>query len=205
MYKMVEHALLLFPVGGILFVIGFAIWQRRQERQGKKLFPQPASLPSYRDMLPQLQKELSRARRLERPLSVVVIRSGTPIKDANSCTDDDLNGLNQSEFLLSGPIGPIFGRAFRDIDCATYDGTSKQYVIVLPETTKPQAIQLVKRLNRLLGEKLASRLAVGLSEFPSDALCLEDLVFFACRGDAFPGNNYELRPCDLAETIWTGG
>lgn len=181
---MVDFSLPL--VGGIFFfgVIGFLIWQRRQERQGKKLFPQPVSLPSYRDMLPQLQKELSRARRLQRPLSVVVIRIATSFRDAS--TYDNLNGLSQIEFLL---FGPVFGRVLRDIDCATYDGTNQQYVIVLPETTKAQATQPVKRLNSILGEKVASRLVVGLSEFPSDGLCLGDLVS-ACDDDVSPSNNY---------------
>lgn len=192
MKEMVDNALFFFPLGGILFfgVIGFLIWERRQPS------PQPDSLPSYRDMLPQLHKELSRARRLERPLSVVVIRLGASTKDPSSRTEDDLNGLNgseffESEFLLSGPI---FGRAFREIDCATYDSTNRQYVIVLPETTKAQATQLVKRLNTILGEKLASRLVVGLSEFSSDGLCLEDLVA-ACGDDLSPCINYAPMSC----------
>lgn len=183
--KMVDYAPFPFPlVGGIFFlgVIGFLIWQRRQKRF-KQLFPEPVSLPSYRDMLPHLQKELSRARRLKRPLSVVVIRIATPFRDAR--TYDNLNGLSKIEFLL---CGPVFGRVLRDIDCATYDSTNQQYVIVLPETTKPQATQPVKRLNSILGEKVASRLVVGLSEFPSDGLCLKDLVS-AC-GDVSPCINY---------------
>lgn len=179
---MVDHALFSLPLaGGIFFfgIIGLLIWQRRQKRV-KQLFPQPVSFPSYHDRLPQLEKELSRARRLKRPLSVVVIRIGTPFKDASTYDS------SQTEFLL---CGPVFGRALRDIDCATYDGTNKQYVIVLPETTKAQAIQPVKRLNNILGEKVVSRLVVGLSEFPSDGLCLEDLVS-ACGDDVSPGINY---------------
>jgi len=177
-----EDASFLFPVlGGILLLAGFLIWQRYQTG----LHAIQINVPSYREVLSQLQKELSRARRSKRRLSVVVIRMATRFRDTKTFTDEHLQGVSH-EFLL---CGPIFSRALRDIDTVVYDVKNKQYVIVLPETTKTLAIQPIRRLNGMLSEGVASRLVIALSEFPCDGFCLEDLLSAGQR-NMFPWASY---------------
>jgi hypothetical protein len=49
-------------------------------------------------------------------------------------------------------------------------------VILLPESNKVEAERAVQRLNKIIGKRISSQLAYGISEFPDEGLIVEDLV-----------------------------
>ena len=146
------------------------------------------AIPAYRHSLPEIKKEISRARRFRRPLAIVAVGlNGNPTrgikhfwkersKDENLSTLDQPKPTNGIEFLL---FGPVFRDALREIDITTYEGRSNTFIIALPETTKPQAVKAVKRIKERVGEGIAEQLSVSIAELPTDGLTIEDLILSA--------------------------
>lgn len=139
--------------------------RKKEEIQARFSIAQAAAMPGFRKSLPDLQKEVTRARRSERPLSVVVVR---PLRDNRS----DADQLSRIDFLL---CGRIFRDAARQLDFTTYDAALDRFVIVLPETTKAQAIQTINRFAGLVG-KTFDQLSFSTAVFPEDGLAIEDLI-----------------------------
>ena len=138
-----------------------------------------AALPSYRVALPRLGQELTRMRRYERPLAVVVLRVG-----ADGGHEQAGNGRNGSHRAHAGDTSPIaFGHAgvvlrdlLRDTDLAACDFGRQRYIVLLPETNREQAEQAAGRLAEHLGNVTPLALTSGVAEFPADGLIVDELV-----------------------------
>lgn len=155
---------------------------RRTEIRIISSFLEAAAIPPYRKSLATLKKEISRVRRYNRPLSVVVVqrRNGATPQDTSHDTDNgNINPSTQPKrlstiaFLL---CGPILRDAFRAVDITTYDGHNDQFIITLPETTHQQAVETMQRVKNIIGEQVSEQLSIGISEFPEAGLIIEDLV-----------------------------
>ncbi len=187
---------LLMIVLGMVTLIGLIVFisrvkKHKKERRIVDSILDAAAIPVYRHSLPQLKKEIARARRYQHPLSVIIVQpSLTPLETKkrhsknksshkNSKNGTYTNGeavrISQIEFML---CGPIFRDALREVDRTTYDGANNRFIMILPESTKIQAVQTVNRLKTVMGEKLFGKLQIGISEFPKDGLIMEDLI---CR------------------------
>lgn len=145
-----------------------------------------AAIPSYRQSISLLNKEIARGRRFQRPLIIANVRlNGHPrdgldggIQPATSNSGERPRTMTKVEFAL---CGPVFRDALREIDVITYDHGQNQFVIALPETSKDQAVQAIRRLKKIIGETTFNRLAVGIAEFPTDGLSIETLVEYATK------------------------
>lgn len=163
--------LLVVVVGAILLLLNL-LRHRKRNRSAIPLKTMAQAVPSYRSMLPQLTKEISRARRLERPMTLVAIRPMSALLGRHS-HDTQSSHLDPIEFLF---CGFALCDALREIDIAAYDGANNQFVVALPESTKKQAQLAVNRLNEIIGDRIASQLHVGIAEFAEDGLIIEDLI-----------------------------
>jgi hypothetical protein len=175
-------------LGGTLLISIGVLWSRQRKLKKNMTtlvsITEAAGIPPYRSSLPALRKEIARVRRYQHSLSVVVVcprqkileRNDTPVKvvdGENGTSADSGHPLNQVEFLL---CGSILRDALREVDFTTYDGATNQFVIVLPESNKTEAEKAVLRLNKIIGRRISSQLAYGISEFPDEGLIIEDLV-----------------------------
>jgi hypothetical protein len=136
-----------------------------------------------------LDKELSRVRRFEHPLSVAVFKPNfaapdkrdyngqkTVSQSAWNTPHNDLKPISELEFIL---CGMVIKNSIREIDIIVYDTESRQFIISFPETDITQAQHTIKRLKKLIGSRMASQLTFGLAEFPQNGLILEDLIEYA--------------------------
>jgi hypothetical protein len=146
---------------------------------------QSTSTQGYRQSLAKIRDELTRARRYERALSVVVFRPNgfelsedstgmalRPVEKATNCKKRN-NDSRKIEFLVRGCSIRDF---VRRSDIITYDEVNNQIAIVLPETDKTRAASAVERLKCGLGKKFSDGLCIGISEFPVDGFDIEQLV-----------------------------
>lgn len=174
----------------VLTLLGI-IWLRRRswKRNLRTLssITRAAAIPGYRNSFPQLNREISRVRRYQHPLAIIVVRpihahggnhsSHTITNDAamseNGSAVHSARELSQIEFLL---CGSIFRDSLREIDITTYDAANNQFVIMLPESTRFNAEKTINRLKAIIEERISNQLFFGISEFPEDGLILEDLV-----------------------------
>jgi len=167
----------LFPgltsifLGLMLLSATLLMWQRRQKvsviDRAVSLTMQATGIPPYRRSLPQLAQELDRARRRQHPLTAIVL---------SLQSDSVLEQKRALVFQLAVRlVGTRLRDAFRASDIVTYDSINDQYVILLIESSKSQALQAVCRLSELFTQT-AVHFKVGMAEFPTDGLTIEDLV-----------------------------
>jgi hypothetical protein len=82
-----------------------------------------------------------------------------------------------TEFFL---CGKVIRDALRDIDITSYAAVNNQFIIVLPESTKSEAEDALRRIKRLAGRG-ANQFLAEVAEFPNDGLILDDLVLHAAN------------------------
>ncbi len=190
-----------YSAGGItltVLVSLFIFWQyrRREEKNIIDAFLKAASVPLFSTSLAHLKSEVSRSRRYQHELSVLIFRlldapeislnrSEASARSAKNGKMNAAPGMSRLEFLL---LGPILKDAVRTIDLVTYDAGNNQFIIVLPESSKINAVQAANRLKKMLGSKIMQNLAIGIAEFPKDGLIIEDLIARATpgQGEASP-------------------
>ena len=135
----------------------------------------------------QLVSYVAHARRYQRPLSALIL----------SPDDDDLQiqfphlpfaGQSRSRRLLrlESPrqsaalrLTAILHEATRESDIVMYDTRHNHFVILFPETDKPQAVQAMQRLGDLIYQRTSVSLRSGVAQFPADGVTLEALLHSA--------------------------
>jgi hypothetical protein len=131
---------------------------------------------------PQLDGELARARRYQRPLTVAVVRLDTdaPVERTDFLFALGGNGTVPHSQLTFFLAGAVLRDAVRGSDLVTYDARRDQYVILFTESTRLQTLQAAHRLQDLMYARTRLGMRIGLAEFPVDGLTLEDLITMAC-------------------------
>jgi hypothetical protein len=198
-----------FPLIGLLVFFSLFLFWRQRKSHINQLVPKSEILdairiPDYHQALPALNKEHARARRHGHPLSIIVaqVKAATQPKEvvsrvSNSSKSDNSvsNNLNSCELLL---CGPVFRDAVREFDITTYDGLNNRFIIALPESNKEQTFKAVHRFNRILGDDIATRLSMGVAEFPTDALFVNELIDIAANNQPI---DRKIRQSNASKTI----
>lgn len=170
------------PVAGLLVAtMLFWSWQRRSNGHVVMMGRGDATaLPSYRRSLPDLGQELARMRRYERSLTVLVLRLASTSAAAASGTDGIVSGVEPTRrTALQLPfwhVGTMLRDLLRDSDVATCEYARGEYVLLLPETNRTQAIQAANRLAKVIFATTELQVRSGVAEFPTDGLIVEELV-----------------------------
>lgn len=137
------------------------------------------SIPAYRNSLPLFIKEIARARRFNHPLTVAVIKPAaqpTPRNVLSLAPGLHAVKVARGNLFPSMLLGPSVRDALRETDLISYDGARNYYVIILPESTKRQASQIIARITTIAEHAGVGSLHMGMAEFPADGLILEDLL-----------------------------
>src|SRR5690606_34053914 len=132
-------------------------------------------LPNRRAFEPQVEQEVSRARRYGRHLSLIMLDLDY-FKAYN-----DLHGHRSGDDLLKH-IGRLIQRELREPDMVFRIG-GEEFVILLPETDVQGAVAVIRRLQDRLrrDERVPITLSFGVAEFPTHAEDAEPLVVAADR------------------------
>ena len=139
-----------------------------------------AGVPNFRRSLPDLARELARARRYGRPTSLAILSLGgrwsdeTRYRDGVSASDSEL--MTRTSQVATIVFGSVLQEALRESDIVTYVAAHNQYAILLTESTKAQARRAIERLAALYHQRTLDHLRAGTAEFPADALTLEELI-----------------------------
>jgi hypothetical protein len=187
-----SQLIVILPLIGIGFFISLMyLWQKRRNKKPSRYiesaFLDAASIPSFRSSIEHLNKELSRARRSHSPLSIIVIEHHPTESGINSSRQGDnsesLRIINRgrerdiTDFLL---CGKVIRDVLRDIDIISYAAVNNQFIIVLPGSTKSEAVDALRRIKGIIGMG-ADQILAEVAEFPNDGLILEDLVAHAAN------------------------
>ena len=149
-----------------------------------------SDIPTYRPSLPALVAELTRARRYERPLAIVVlelerecfIEQGSRVAGKNGNGNGaDRVALARTAQVVSFILGSILRGTLRESDIAAYAATEDRYVILLAESDQVRAQNTVQRLHELFQRRAHAHFRAGIAEFPADGVTLGELVSSAQR------------------------
>jgi hypothetical protein len=143
-------------------------------------FGQVGSLPKpFSEVQSSMYREVRRARRYQRPLSVVTfkvdeqsIRVALPkmIKSVQQAVMKEYVFANVSR-ILDDNVDDFGTIALRD-DC---------FIVVLPEKTANEASTVAQRLEDIIQEKMDIKLQMGMASFPNEAITFEELVELAVQ------------------------
>lgn len=180
-------------VGGTL-----AFWHQKRLATEKDLaILRAMSLPAYRQMLPRFQLELERARRFERPLSILVVRLDREQSESVGLRLRREDRRDREKRILEtcgnrimfAHVGLILQEYLRDMDLTSCDAAGERYVVALPECTGEEAAGLVGRLESLVRRGTGLAVQAGVAELGSDGLVIADVVGKAterCDGECTP-------------------
>jgi hypothetical protein len=148
--------------------------------QATEVATRVAGLPNFRQSLPDLARELARARRYGRPTSLTILSLGghwsdeTRYRGSVSAADSEL--MTPTSLVATIVFGSVLQEALRESDIVTYVVAHNKYAILLTESTKAQAQRAIERLAALYHQRTLNHLRAGIAEFPVDALTLEELI-----------------------------
>jgi GGDEF domain-containing protein len=143
-------------------------------------FGQIGSLPkSFSEVQSSMYREVRRARRYQRPLSVVTLKiDEQSIQVALPKMIEAIQQEMMREYVFANVSRVLdenvddFGTiALRD-DC---------FIVVLPEKTPNEASAVAQRLEKVVREKIDVKLQTGMANFPDEAITFEELVNLAVQ------------------------
>ena len=172
-----------FAALSVLGALALLRWQ--QWRAAAILRHAALSVPLLHQARPQLAQQMAYARRYERPFTVVVVCLEQDARVA--WHDEALSGEGNGSRALQSHrppdtmctfflAGALLCDAVRESDIVAYDAVQAQYVVLLPELTRPQALQAIGRLRDLVYRRTRLHLRAGLAAFPEDGLTMEALL-----------------------------
>lgn len=131
-------------------------------------------VPELADVEPAMQREIRRARRYERPLTVVTVRPHDPSLGAAlhalvAQLEEDLVGR-----YAQGRLAELLLNETKSNDLVAWNGSN--FVLMLPETTREQATQMIQRVSRRINSQLGFRVESGMADFPTDEITWSGLI-----------------------------
>lgn len=195
--RKVSAALLDFEIAVETFVLGV---------NGSRLL-------STTEGIDQINAELYRARRFERPLSIILIEIPVPGKEQQS------GSTTVETDFIRWRISSVFKNRFMQVSIAkllttiTYKGDlmveyNENIVVCLPETGKHESRIFVQQFNTLAQAQLDLPVRVGSATFSEDGLVLERLLEVAQESleKASPNDHGDDNPSDGGESSeWRRG
>lgn len=126
-----------------------------------------------------IQLELSRSRRHQYPLSVIVVQSDpTSVTEVIHRTVQEVQRAMMGRYMLAG-LGRLLSRHLRRTDILVDQMEKGRFVIVSPDTDAAHAQQLIERLQPVVTGRIGIQVTCGVATFPETALTFEELVHVA--------------------------
>jgi hypothetical protein len=154
--------------------IAFRLWRREKASAGMITDDPHRQTVSLWAAQSDLYREVRRARKHERPLSVLAVASS-----GQSVSPDEEQVLRELERELldkytSARIAGLLAKEAQDHGIITH--CNRHFVILLPETDRDAADELAQRLNAAVKKSLGLTLQVGVATFPEEEVTLVGLL-----------------------------
>jgi len=156
-------------------------------------FLHQVGVPGFRQALGQLSREMDRARRYQRALTITVFAySEGATADMRGDGGSGEAFAPGGHVLLPAILASLLREVTRGTDIVAYVSSHNRCIVVMPETGAVEAVRGVSRLRDLCVERLRCSIHSGTAVFPSDGLTLEELIRHAtdrallgARGESF--------------------
>jgi hypothetical protein len=173
----------------VVATFAFALWSKcrtmRVVRRTVGMVVRAARIPVYTSSArSRFLEELSRARRYQRKLSVIVF---TVACDSGSVPAGTGNGTSLQSRLRSLEdavfryplMGCLIRAGLRENDLVMYDAIRDRYLLLMLEVERPQAFASMERIGDLVLRRTGISVEIGVAEYPTDGWTSEDLISVA--------------------------
>jgi GGDEF domain-containing protein len=143
-------------------------------------FGQIGNLPRpFSEMQESIYRELKRARRYQRPLSVIALKvDEQSIRMALPKMIKVVQQAMMKEYVFAN-VSRVLDENIDDFGTITLRDNS--FIIVLPEKSANEASLKAQTLEKVIREKMDIELQAGMASFPNDAITFEALIEQALR------------------------
>ena len=123
-----------------------------------------------------IQDELTRSRRHNHPLSLIVIETkpDTHLATLNRAVKQAQQTMLERYVTVS--LGRIIADLLRRTDLVISEEEYNRFILLCPETDLPEAHMLTERIRTLILARLGVEVNCGIGSFPAEALTFEELV-----------------------------
>jgi len=143
---------------------------------------------NFEDANDRISGEMMRSRRYNRPLSVLALEFEQA--DSNELVFEAVRKDILKSFTFA-KIGKLLNDQARQTDLIVADH-SNHFVIVCPETDYQETMFLADRIRQAINVELGTKVMLGASSFPSEALSFDDLLDTARKRVFQPGAPAEI-------------
>jgi diguanylate cyclase (GGDEF)-like protein len=159
-----------------LAAINQALIDKNKELEELSVTDGLTGLYNRKHLMERLTQEMTRARRYNRPFSVLMIDI-----DHFKKYNDTFGHLAGDEVLVR--IASVFKKSIRAVDYAARYG-GEEFLVMLPETGLEDALEATERIRTLVAEETFGRgnqevhvtLSIGVAEFPENGDTSESLI-----------------------------
>lgn len=124
-----------------------------------------------------MYREVKRARRYQRPLTVIALKvDNQAVQAALPQIVKDVQQAMMQQFVLAG-IAHVLDDNMHDFDTIALRGND--FIIVLPELSAEEAPLVAQRLEKVVKEKMNINPQIGTASFPNEAVTFESLIELA--------------------------
>lgn len=138
-------------------------------------FGRIGSLPKpFEEMQGSIYKELRRARRYQRPLSVVTLKiDEASIRRALPEMIKTVQQAMMREYVFAN-VSRILDENIDDLDTITL--RDNDFILLLPEKTSEEASVVARQLQEAIQKEMNIKLQTGSANFPDEAITFETLI-----------------------------
>jgi GGDEF domain-containing protein len=148
-------------------------WKRAKTEEANLRVP--VVVPLLEKLRPLYESELRRARRYQRPLSLMIL---------DIAVAEALHGAAARTHRIAQCIrlGELLQEVLRETDLPGYEPATQEFVALLPEADSAAAEEVGERIRRLWSAQPgAVNLTIGMATYPEDGLLLDNLMDAARR------------------------
>jgi len=133
----------------------------------------PSQAIDFEESLTTIRNEVSRSRRYQRPLSLLIFQ----IEPENNVIRELFQDFRRDLIsrFSSARMGQLIGEQIRQTDLLMRDKVGR-FIIVCPETDKDGVVMFGERVLIWLEDNTGLQISWGCSSFPDDALTFDDMV-----------------------------
>ncbi len=132
-----------------------------------------------------VKREMQYSRRVNRPLSVLVVRAVSEgIHRNHDATAKEIGRLLAKRYSLVA-LARLLADTLRQTDFVVDQSDKGQLAVIAPDTQTDQAMALINRLNELSQERLGAPVRFGMASLSDQGNTFEELLFQAERNLQF--------------------
>lgn len=142
------------------------------QRLAQRALGVPTPMVSFDRSQHAFYREVRRARRFERPLAMLTIRTMTDAASPSLAMSKVQQQVKQRQ--LHARLAAVLIRHTKDSDLIAYD--EERFALILPETREMSALRVAQRVRDVARQQLALAVSVGIATYPDQERTLDGLL-----------------------------